>query len=223
MARTLACKSCGAENDVIFERCIYCGSTLDNNDLEVVSNEDLVSNAASWIEKIHEERVRLSSTNSNGNIVRTALGNGEIKAYAKKYLSILQYRALRYPELNQVCDGLSKRFTEVSKKYRNMWIYFVGGFSLFWAILLFLVILPSEKSDAKNAEALRINKVAEEVSALIDKNEYQTALIKIDQITWQYEPDRFQEEAKQTDKQRENLRETIMLLMKGERSHPNTE
>ncbi len=220
MARMVTCKSCGAENDVIFERCIYCGSTLDNNDLEVVSNEDLVSNAASWIEKIHEEQVQLSSTNSNGNIVRTALGNGEIKAYAKKYLSILQYRALRYPELNQVCDGLSKRFTEVSKKYRNMWIAIAAGLVLLWSVLF--IVLSGIKTDDQK-EALRINKAAEEVSTLIGNKEYEKALIKIDQITWQYEPDEYPEEAKQTDKQRENLRETILLLMKGERSYPDTE
>lgn len=220
MARTLACKSCGAENDVIFERCIYCGSTLDNNDLEVVSNEDLVSNAASWIEKIHEEQVQLSSTNSNGNIVRTALGNGEIKAYAKKYLSILKYRALRYPELNQICDGLSKRFDDVSKKYRNKMIATIGGVIIMCLAIVFFII--TLKTDDKK-EAMRINQVAEEISILMANKEYEKALVKVDQITWQFEPDEYTEEAKQTDKQRENLRETILLLMKNERSYPQTE
>lgn len=211
MSRVVTCKSCGAENDVIFESCIYCGSILDNNSLDVIPNEELVSNAASWIETIQENSVSLDSVNSDGKKVHRYLSNSEIKGYAKKYLSILQYRALRNPELNKTCEELSNRFSAISKKRFRVPIIVLISMLLF-PLFIFYIGISSQNSGANN-EKERINEVTEEITTLIEKKEYEKAIIKVDQITWKYKPKVFPGEAEKTDQQRDNLRETILLLM----------
>jgi len=219
MSKVVTCKSCGAENDIIFEDCIYCRSTLDRNELEIVSNEDLVSNASSWIEKIHEDRIKISSVNGKGKKVQKNIQNSEIKSYARKYLSILQYRSLRNPELNTICMELSNRFTSVSKRH-GLRLPLIGAV-FFVLMLMFIIIgLCSENSvdKKKDREVKRIEVITNEVSNLIKNNDYANALIKAEQITWTYDLSSWSSRedsllVNKYDNQRNEIKKTIIKLM----------
>lgn len=214
MAKAITCESCGATNDVIFDFCLYCNKPLDNADMDTISNEDLFSMASEWVEKIHNEHIEVTSENKNGRMVKKLLDNGEIKSYAKKYLYILKYRAIRSPELNPLIDGLETRFSEVSKTYKKNIVgivlgIFIGSFVFF---LLLNFLLQSSDNDA--IESKRINKKIEQVSELIANKNYDEALIQVEQVKWNYLPEKRKKEVENTDKQREELKSTILMLKK---------
>lgn len=147
MSKVVTCKSCGAENDVIFEACIYCHNPLPKTDVDLITNEELVSNASSWIEKIHEDVLYLTSMDNSGKKIDSFLTNAEIKAHAKKYLSMLQYRAIRYPELLQICNSLESRFSEVSASYKKMMTKISVGLGVGIPLMVILVSLLSKFLD----------------------------------------------------------------------------
>lgn len=44
-----ACQNCGAEIDIIFDKCIFCQTPLPAMDYQRLSNEEIIANAGEWM------------------------------------------------------------------------------------------------------------------------------------------------------------------------------
>lgn len=71
-----------------------------------------------------------------------------------------------------------------------------------------------EGQHPRELEKKRIEAITKEIDQIILKQDYSVALLKVDEITWKYEPESNAENVLLNDKQREILRQTIMELIK---------
>ncbi len=124
MSATKKCPNCGAENDLLFTNCLYCGSPLPEVDLNSISNEELLLNAGEWVGKVGNNFEHITDKynewTGKGKIVISA---NQIEGLSQKYLTLLQVRSLSNPNLMIAYQNLKKEFDEKRKDI----FYKIGG------------------------------------------------------------------------------------------------
>ena len=133
------CTNCGNDNDPLLTNCLFCKSPLPVIDLDSISNEVLVMNAAEWIGKMKEGFYVAKASNANawtGNGIKTVL-KSEIQGYALKYLSLLEVRASTNNNLTNTVYRLREDYTKYEKtlpKNQKMALLLV-------AFIVFIILL----------------------------------------------------------------------------------
>ena len=118
MATQNTCTSCGAPNSLLDTQCIYCKAQLNAFEEDQISNQEVISEANKWIGAF-------SSTVLNdpvimkydGKVVRIEYADAVSRA--KRYLGILQYRAIDDPKLLTVYQEIKAEFEKKSQKLKN--------------------------------------------------------------------------------------------------------
>lgn len=223
MPKVNTCKACGADNDIIFDNCVFCKKPLERVDYNGLSNEELISNAAEWIQKTREDSIRIPRQDGRSAFYESLnpiiLSNGEIRGFAGKYLSMLAYRASQNTELADIYNQLNKEFAKKRISTKKM-IVFLGMGALFLGLFFMSNIgTTEEKTEAKDrmTEKTRIEQVNKEIEILIDNKDYEKALIKAEEIMWSYKPGTDSVAVEQYNQQRESIKSTINQLLEAER------
>lgn len=149
MAVKNTCPSCGAENDVIFDKCLYCRSPLNQFDMKRISNEDLITNASEWIAKSvsYVEVITDKNEKHFGMVIphKIIMQPHEVRSYAEKYLNLLLYRSADDTNLENIYNKLFSDYQYIKsikpKKAlsRRSQIFFALAMILIF-FLLFVVI-----------------------------------------------------------------------------------
>jgi hypothetical protein len=140
------CSNCGADNDPIFTNCKFCKSPLPEIDLNSISNENLIQNAAEWIGKMGTD-FEVTGPNTNmwtGRDYRRYEPN-EIDGYAFKYLTLLQVRSANNIDILNVYNSLRERYDNNrnnvlvkigggNKRIGILWIFLIG-------VAIFIIIM----------------------------------------------------------------------------------
>lgn len=226
MATYKSCSNCGAQNDIIADHCMFCKTPLQSVKNDLLSNEDLISSTSEWIEKSRLRDLEIINNMHSGKAddasPRTVLlNNSEIRSYASKYLSILAYRTSHNPELTPVYHELSTTFAQIKpikisfyqlgKRYQE-----VISVIAIWLLAIFLwwglgTVITNENGISDERE--RLNDVSEEVSNLINNTEYSTALVKTEELRWTFKPEKYIDEVRQFNAQRDSLKRSIRDLI----------
>lgn len=115
MNTTKKCNNCGADNDILFSKCLYCKTSLPM-DLNSISNEELILNAGEWVGKVGEP---ISEIKENFNAWtgkgHTFISANQVEGMALKYLSLLQIRASNDLNLKLSYDSLKVEFDNKRK------------------------------------------------------------------------------------------------------------
>lgn len=218
MAKTKTCRSCGAENDFMFDRCLFCKTELEKIEDNLLSDEDLVANAADWIEKSYKNQLLIPNPQSKGSwgdVLKgkdsIILSKEEMKGYASKYLSLLALRTASKPQLILIYNELLEKSKVKHKDHGMLSAIGVGIFVLFLFIFVGIMTLNESKEEAKETE--RFNAVTMEINELISTKQYEAALIMAEEIVWRFNPSSHRAEVKSADKQREATKQTIQELI----------
>lgn len=190
MSATKECPSCGAQNDVIFTNCIFCKTALPTNDVNSITNDELVMKASEWVGKSSTPILVIQSSNANEwtgkGIVR--MMNAEIVANAEKYLNLLEIRATSNPTLKVTHEGLRDKLEKNSKSLSKKKVRTLGGFILAVVILGFIISIgASFENDAANAYQEKLDKIESQIDEAIKEKNYDYALILIEKIVWNHE------------------------------------
>jgi len=136
------CSNCGNDNDPILTNCLFCKSPLPTIDLNSLTNENLVLNAAEWIGKLKDGQYVSKSANSNdftGKGVRV-ITKGEIQGYSLKYLSLLEIRASTntnlIPTVNKLRIDYEKHVKALSRNSKALILLILVY--LIWMVFMYL-------------------------------------------------------------------------------------
>lgn len=215
MSSIKSCKACGADNDIIFDNCVYCKKPLERIDINMISNEELIAKTGEWIGKSRSDSILLPPPEGKSTfwtfMSPSVLNNGQIRGYAQKYLSMLSYRASQNPEIKAVYDDLQSKYnkTKTFNPARSAPYVLLGLFAL---MIIFALLYRDPSLKEKEKEKQRIEQVISEVRQEIAEKDYDSAIIKSSEIMWTDNVDEDTLLVRQYNLQREEIQKTIRQL-----------
>jgi hypothetical protein len=213
------CTSCGAPNDIMFTNCVFCKTSLPEIDNDSISNDDLVMLTSDWVSKSSEGLLIIESPKKNEwtgkGIVR--MQQGEVWGNAEKYLSLLSVRSISNPTLSNLYIDLKSKFEQnkiTSKKnspVKKILKIVIPIFLLLSTILYFGISGDSNELDLYQS---KIDDIETKIDNALQEQNYDYALILIDQLVWDYKLNLNENKLKSEsyEKKRESLKETIYKL-----------
>lgn len=215
MTATKECTSCGSQNDVIFTNCIFCKTALPQVDQNSISNEDLIMKASEWVGKSSEPMLVIEGPDKNEwtgkGIVK--IMQAEIIGNAEKYLNLLAVRAMTNPTLAITYQDLKIKLEKNSKSgSKKKVLRIVFPIILLVVLGIIIGIMSSKERNEEEKEINRLDKIELQINDAIKNKDYDNALILTDQLVWRWELqyEKSQRKALQYDKQRENLKQSIL-------------
>lgn len=217
MAATKECPSCGAQNDVIFTNCMFCKTSLPKVDENAITNDELVMKASEWVGKSSEPMLVMQGPNANEwtgkGIVK--MMQAEIIGNAEKYLNLLAVRATSNPTLSVTYQGLRDKLDKNSKSgSKKKVLGIVLPIIALIIIGIFIGIMASNEIDAENKYQEKLEKVEIQIDEALKDENYDYALILIEKLVWDHEPNKNQSKVEAYDKKRKGLKETVLTLKK---------
>ena len=215
MTATKECSSCGAQNDVIFTNCTFCKTALPQVDQNSISNEDLIMKASEWVGKSSEPMLIIQGPDSNqwtGKGIVNIM-QAEIIGNAEKYLNLLAVRAMANPTLAITYQDLRIKLEKNSKSgSKKKVLRIVIPILLIVVLGIIIGVMSSKEGNEEEKEINRLDKIEIQINDAIKNKDYDNALILTDQLVWRWELqyDKSQRKAVQYNKQRENLKQSIL-------------
>jgi|GEM_PF-1718624 len=179
------CPNCGADNDLLFTNCQFCKTSLPTIDVNSISNEDLLQNAAEWVAKMGMP-FSVSGLNANqwtGKDIRHYQVN-EIAGIALKYLTLLQIRSKNNTELLQTYQELKHLH---NSKTSGFFTKIGGGNKMLGGLLLFFLVYlitsfawctnQCSSDSTYDTEIKRLKSLEQQVVEKTSNKEYDNALI----------------------------------------------
>ncbi len=179
------CPNCGADNDLLFTNCQFCKTGLPTIDVNSISNEDLLQNAAEWVAKMGMP-FSVSGPNANqwtGKDIRHYQVN-EIAGIALKYLTLLQIRSKNNTELLQTYQELKHLH---NSKTSGFFTKIGGGNKMLGGLLLFFLVYlitsfawctnQCSSDSTYDTEIKRLKSLEQQVVEKTSNKEYDNALI----------------------------------------------
>lgn len=121
------------------------------------------------------------------------------------------------PSFNSIEEMYQQKKAEFRKAKKRAFIpiyciiaFFVGVFVIFPLVLTFT---ESGKTGTE-LETERLQAIVKEVETIIENKDYDSALLKLTNLNWTYNPEYHEKDIEQWDKQREDLKNTIENLKK---------
>lgn len=227
MSSIKSCKACGADNDVIFDNCMYCKKPLERTDVNVISNEELISKTGEWIGKSRSVQIILPPPEGKSafwaSLNPSILTNGQIRGYAQKYLSMLAYRASQNHDIKVIYDDLQSKYNHTkTSNPTKLILSVIAGLMLVGAIggIISSVTDNSDKKDRvllKEKEKQRIEQVISEVRKMTAEKDLNGALLKSSEIMWASNLVEDSLLVRQYNLQREEIQKTIQQLKSEEK------
>jgi len=181
------CTNCGADNDPLFTNCKFCKTSLPVIDLNSISNEDLIQNAAEWIGKMGTS-FTISTKSWLGYHVIDA---NEIEGYASRYLELLHVRATTNIDIHYSYERLQAQF---DSKKNNIMVKLGGGDKKKAPLLIFLVLLVgfilwavihmSNSKDSNQIEVDRLTNLEQQVIADLRQKKYDDAQVLLNGLNY---------------------------------------
>ena len=213
------CTSCGAPNDIMFTNCIFCKTSLPVIDNDSISNDDLVMLTSDWVLKSSEGLLIIESPDKNEwtgkGVVR--MQQGEVWGNAEKYLNLLSVRSISNPTLSNLYIDLKSKFEEnkkISKKNSPIKKLLKIVIPIFLLISIILYFGVSGDSNELDLYQSKIDVIETKIDNALQEQNYDYALILIDQLVWDYKLNLNENKLKSEsyEKKRESLKETIYKL-----------
>ena len=187
-----SCSNCGAENDPLFTNCKYCKTALPVIDLNSISNEDLIQNAAEWVGKMGTS-FSITGKDFNQWTMRDyrRFEANEIEGYAYRYLELLRVRATTNIDIQYSYERLQVQF---NSKKDNLMVKLGGGDKrraplLFFFILMFggitwgVVHLATSKDD-NEIEIARLNDLEQQIITDLKEKKYDDASVLLNGLEY---------------------------------------
>lgn len=121
------------------------------------------------------------------------------------------------PSFNSIEEMYQQKKAEFSKAKKRAFIpiyciiaFFVCGFVIFPAVMIF----TSAGKTGTEIETERLQAIVKEVETIIENKDYDSALLKVTNLHWTYNPEYHEKDIDQWDKQRAALKNTIENLKK---------
>jgi len=186
------CTNCGADNDPLFTNCKFCKTALPVIDLNSLSNEDLIQNAAEWIGKMGAS-FTVTGKDFNQWTLKDyrRFDTNEIEGYAYRYLELLHVRATTNIDIQYSYERLQAQFDAKKnnlmvkigggdKKKAPLFIYLiVMGIGLIW-----LIVHMSTSKDTNQIEVERLTSLEQQVISDIGQKKYDDALVLLNGLNY---------------------------------------
>ena len=180
------CPNCGAENDLLFTNCQFCKTPLPSVDLNSISDEALIMNAAEWIGKISMQGFVVHGPNANqwtGKDIRQYMPS-EINGYAQKYISLLEVRSRNNINLVPSYNELKEEFQSKTKSRSLSKKILIGSLI---AVPIFLVTWCSytvSRPSIYDIEMERLNQVEQQVIENIKSGDLNSARLLLNSMEY---------------------------------------
>jgi hypothetical protein len=226
MAKNTLCKSCGANNDLLYTICTFCNTPLEAIDINHISDQDLIMNLGEWIGKLEgiDKRlgVTISTDSSTGINKKLGLQNTKTISYSEicgnieRYLNILKVRANNNLNILVTVQDSEKKYAlykkEAEKNRIKKFLPFIVILITFLLFSIYLIIKPGSDEEHEKLQVIE----TDIENAIMDKN-YDKAFLLIERLQWTYEPKFHEAEIQMYEQKRNNMKELINSKKQGDR------